>query len=296
MNERLLLLTAATKYRLHNLVALFRKKGTLICPNGFVFEFQRKNERDIKKLFEFSITYGVNFSEDDGFWHYGSDILVSPNGINFSIHLFDPLVFAETYLFDVHFTGFDLKGRVVIQAGGFTGDTALYYAFRGAKVFSFEPGINTFNQALENIKLNPELSDRIVMKNYALGSDGEIEFPIDPMGSGGLSVYSDVSKNTIKVRSVSIQTILRDLDIDNPYLLDLDIKGSEFEIIKENCISRFSIVRIEYITMIGGKNLGKRDELIKRLKELGFNNIRIFKHNETRLDLMDHGTIEAFKS
>jgi hypothetical protein len=31
------------------------------------------------------------------------------------------------------------------------------------------------------------------------------------------------------------------------------------------------------------------------LKEYGFNKIRIFKHNELALDLVDHGTIEAVR-
>jgi len=43
------------------------------------------------------------------------------------------------------------------------------------------------------------------------------------------------------------------------------------------------------------KKLGDRQELISKLKEYGFNKIRIFKHNETASDLMDHGTIEAVR-
>jgi tRNA G37 N-methylase Trm5 len=41
----------------------------------------------------------------------------------------------------------------VVQAGGFIGDTALYYASRGSKIYSFELDINSCNLALENIKL-----------------------------------------------------------------------------------------------------------------------------------------------
>ena len=62
--------------------------------------------------------------------------------------MFDPLIFSETFLADIHFSNFDLKNKIVIQAGGFIGDTALYYSSRGAKVFSFEPDINSYQLAL----------------------------------------------------------------------------------------------------------------------------------------------------
>jgi FkbM family methyltransferase len=209
--------------------------------------------------------------------------------------MFNPLVFSETFLSDIHFSDFNLENEIVIQAGGFIGDTALYYANRGAKVYSFEPDINSFNLALENIKLNPEFSKRIVMKNYAIGNDETIEFPINPNGSGGSSAYDLNGKKTIKVKSASIKTILEEFSIDNPYLLDLDIKGKEFEIINDKSISKFKMIRIEYSTSIDGKKIGEREQLIEKLKEYGFNKIRIFKHNGGRYDLMDHGTIEAVK-
>jgi len=52
---------------------------------------------------------------------------------------------------------------------------------------------------------------------------------------------------------------------------------------------------LEYSTSIDDKKIGERQQLIEKLKEYGFNKIRIFKHNELRYDLTDHGTIEATK-
>jgi len=156
--------------------------------------------------------------------------------------MFDALIFSETFLSDIHFSDFNLENEIVVQAGGFIGDTALYYAYRGANVYSFEPDINSFNLALENIKLNPELSKRIVMKNYAIGNDETIEFLVNPNGSGGSSAYSLNGKKTIKVKSVSIRTILEEFSSNDPYLLDLDIKGKEFEIINDKSISKFKMI------------------------------------------------------
>ena len=127
------------KKRLHNLINLLSKKGSLICPNGSELQFVEKNEKDVKRLYEFALFYGVNFSEKNGSWHYKDGVVELPNGIKFSVNKFDALIFAETFLRDVHFSDFDLESKVVVQAGGFIGDTALYYASRGARVFSFEP-------------------------------------------------------------------------------------------------------------------------------------------------------------
>ncbi len=290
-----LLRTLRNKNAFVNIINLFRRKGRLICPNGFVLNFNRNNQRDVKQLYSFSLNYGVNFSNEEGLWHYKSGIVETPKGIKFSITMFDPLIFSETFLADIHFSDFDLNNKIVIQAGGFIGDTALYYADRGAKVYSFEPDPNSYNLAIKNINLNRELSKKIVMKNYAIGADEEINFPVNSLGSGGSSAFNLENNQLVKIRSVSIGTILKEFSLDSHYLLDIDIKGKEFEVINDVSISDFSLVRIEYSTKIGNKVIGARKNILDKLQEYGFDKVRIFKHNELAYDLMEHGTIEATK-
>lgn len=295
MDKKLLIYTINRENRIHNFVNLLKKKGSFILPNNFRLNFNENNENDVKNLFAFGIVYGVLFSDKEGYWHYRNNIIATPSNVRFNIKKFDPLIFSETFLSDIHFSDFDLNNKIVVQAGGFIGDTALYYASRGAIIYSFEPDIDSYNIALENIKLNQELSKNIVMKNYAIGNDGEIDFPIDPNGSGDSSAYDLENKKTIKVKSVSLSSILNEFSIENPFLLDLDIKGKEFEIINDKSIPKFKMVRIEYSTHIGNKVIGNRDDIIYKLREYGFNKIRIFKHNELPFDLTNSGTIEAVK-
>ena len=299
MNTKLrlydLLNIIASKFGLRNVLNLLKKKGNLTCPNGFVISFDQTNKQWIKNLFLFSLYYGVHFSDLNGEWHYHDNKIETPSGIKFTIDRFDSLIFSETFLGDIHFSDFDLNDKIVVQAGGFTGDTALYYASRGAKVYSFEPDPNSYNLAIKNINLNTELSKKIVMKNYAIGADGEIDFPVNPSGSGGSSTFSLKNSKLVKVRSVSIGTIIKEFSLDSPYLLDLDIKGKEFEVIKDLSISKFSLIRIEYSTKILDKVIGTRKNILDKLQEYGFNKVRIFKHNELVYDLIEHGTIEAAK-
>jgi len=245
-------------------------------------------------LLFFAKRYGVQFKNKKGYWNYNSkqNIIVTPQGIKFYLSHFDPNIFSETFLSDIHFCDFNLKNKVVVQAGAFIGDTPLYYAYRGAKVYAFEPDYVSFNMAIKNVNLNKTLAKRIVLKNYAIGNDGYLNFPA--IGSGGSSIYTENSK-TKRVRCVSIKTILNEFNITKPFLLDLDIKGKEFEVIKDSSISEFEMVRIEYSSVIEGKKVGSSEDIIKALKEHGFNKIRIYKHNESPYDLHEHGTIEAHK-
>ena len=70
-------------HQVHNFISLLRKSGSLICSNGFRFDFNSRNKNDILRLFYFTITYGVKFSQDDGFWRYKDGLLTLPNGIRF---------------------------------------------------------------------------------------------------------------------------------------------------------------------------------------------------------------------
>ena len=280
-----------------NLLNLNKKTGKLICKNGLILNFNQTNYHNVKSLFYLSLLDGVLLSSKNkkGYWNYKNDIITTPQGIKFDIKSFDELIFAETFLYDIHFSDFDLKNKIVVQAGGFTGDTALYYAYRGAKVYSFEPNPESYNIALLNLKLNPQLKKRVIFKNFAIDKDGIVKFHINTESSGGSSIYEDKKEKTVRIRSLSINTILNEFNIKTPYLLDLDIKGSEFKIINEDAISKFKIVRIEYSTKIGNRTLGSREEIIKRLRQLGFNSIRIYKHNNGGYDLIECGTIEAKK-
>jgi FkbM family methyltransferase len=280
-----------------NLLNLNKKNGKLVCRNGFVLNFNETNYHNVRGLFYFSLLDGVLLSNKNkrGYWNYKNNIITTPQGIKFDIKAFDELIFAETFLHDIHFSDFNLRDKIVIQAGGFTGDTALYYANRGANVYSFEPDSNSYSVAIRNLKLNPKLNKKIVFQNLAVDKDGIIEFPVNDEGSGGSSIYNTDKNRIVKIRSVSIKTILEEFKIKNPFLLDLDIKGSEFNVINEKILSKFKIIRIEYSTKIGDKKIGSRSYIIKKLKQYGFNNIRIYKHNYGIYDLSEHGTIEAKK-
>jgi FkbM family methyltransferase len=83
------------------------------------------------------------------------------------------------------------------------------------------------------------------LENISIGEDKEVEFPVneDSMGS---SIYKTSGYKTIKVKSMSLTSILKEFKIKEPYLLDLDIEGAEFTVINDESVSKYRKVRIEY--------------------------------------------------
>jgi FkbM family methyltransferase len=287
-------------YTIRNPWVVFNNSGTIDLTDGTKLRFDSHNKSDVFQVALFALENGIRFGQDDGQWKVdqASNTIETPQKIKFYMEGFEARIFAETFLQDIHFVDFDLRGKTVVEAGAFLGDTALYYASKGAMVYSFEPDLKSYELAKKNIFLNPDLSGNISLSNCAIGKDGEIDFPVDDATRSSASVYSH-SPRFRKVKSLSLRTIIEEHNIDHPYLLHLDIKGEEFTIIKENAITNFDRVRMEYSSYLRSKKIDERslnlDMLLRTLRADGFKDIRLFKHNHERYDLRSHGTIDARK-
>jgi len=287
-------------YTIKNPWVLMRKSGTLRFSDGFNIHFTKETKSDVMMMAAFALWQDVHFRTlqaqgvEREYWILDphTRTIRTPSGITFRWTYFNPTIFAETYLYDVHFVDFDLTGKTIVEAGANVGDTALYFASKGARVYSFEPDPDVYVQLLDNLSLNPELAKLIVPTQAALGTDGLVKFPAKVYGRG--SIFLPSGEHRV-VKSMSIKTILEKFKLENPFLLHLDIKGSEFTVIDQDEISAFSRVRIEYTCDLPPGTIRDPQLLIDRLKGYGFTHIRVFKHSCGRYDLKLHGTIEARK-
>lgn len=283
------------KYTIVNPWVLFKKVGKIKLSDGQIFYFNKDNKKDIVELVLFALSSGIHFGKTKYQWKFNQQkgYIETHQGIKFKLKGIGGII-DETFLKQIHFVGFDLKNKIIITAGAYIGDTPLFYSYYGAKVYAFEPNPISFNVAKENFNLNPRLKNNIILRLYAIGKDGKVQFPLEK-DSGTSSIYKIKDKN-IEVKSVSISTILKKFNIKHPFLLDLDIKGAEFEVITDPAISKFDKLRIEYSPYFLKKEAGySLDFLIEKIKKQGFSKIRIYKHNDSRVDLKNHGTIEAEK-
>lgn len=139
-----------------------------------------------------------------------------------------------------------VKDRVVIDLGANIGDSAIYFASRGAKlVLAFEPDEMCYNLALKNIEAN---------------DFGNV---INLVRAGCASNQPD-TKNASDVPQLSLDEIIKKFQIDDA-ILKMDCEGCEYEVIlntSREILRRFSHLKLEY-------HQGYRD-LRDKLRSFGF--------------------------
>ena len=103
------------------------------------------------------------------------------------------------------YDGFDYNDSVVLDIGGFIGDTALFFIAKGAKkVIVYEPVPENADEIIRNAAING-LSGRVIVKPFAVtDTDGYIEvIKSKDYGTVGFSVLAQYTGETVKLPSRS---------------------------------------------------------------------------------------------
>jgi len=208
-------------------------------------------------------------------------IIETSNGVKFYLDLISAYnSIIETFINDLHHINSKInwKDKVVIDVGPEYGDTPLYFASLGAKVYAFEPQKVHYDGMIENLNLNPELSKKIIPINVAIGKDGPVDFFVqkDFVGSPGASfVYNTRGEQSKKITidSFSLESAMKKFKIKHVDLLKMDCKGCEF-FLNSNALANIDSVKIEYLA----KNENKLDDLIKILNQSNFQHY-IYRQN-----------------
>ena len=159
----------------------------------------------------------------------------------------------------------DVKDRVVIDIGANIGDTAIYFALKGAKhVYAFEPYSYSYGIAMQNIKLN-KLQDKItLLKEGCGGKEGKIKVDVSYKNVGGTDLKNFKNGNNIDITTLG-ELIKRFGIVDNA-ILKIDCEGCEYEVLlgaQNSDLRKFKQIQIEY--HYGYLNLKKK------LEDAGFN-------------------------
>ena len=130
---------------------------------------------------------------------------------------------------------------IVIDIGANQGFFACYAAYKGAKVFAFEPFEESFKTMMDNLELN-QLSDRIVARPWAIGGqDGSTELIYTNWLGGGMNTINvdfvkETALNTLGSTTVNCYTlprIIEEFNINRIRLCKIDCEGAEFDILKQ---------------------------------------------------------------
>ena len=143
---------------------------------------------------------------------------------------------------------FKVKDNTVIDIGANIGDTAIFFAYNGAKrIIGVEPFHKNFEVAEKNINAN-KLTDTIVLVKAGCGSKtGSVK--IDPGYNSSIeSRLVDFNEGEY-VPVITLQDIIQKYSIPIGSVLKIDCEGCEYDIIENtpsDIISHFNHIQIEY--------------------------------------------------
>lgn len=148
---------------------------------------------------------------------------------------------AEVFVSKVY--GDSLNKGTVIDIGMSSGESAIYFASRGAKlVIGLEPFTESYEMALENIKLN-KMEDKVLPLHMALSSkDGDADLNIARKfpNVNSLALRPAISRASFdsmeNVRTIRLETLFARQKVSRLDLLKLDCEGCEYD-----CISSDSL-------------------------------------------------------
>lgn len=270
-----------------------RWKGFIELRDGSRLQAEHSRRNQVRKLLTLA-SHGASFRDAPGSgvanWKvdWNRNIVVTPSGLTFDLDSVNPVVFAETFLYQVHFQHSPLAGRTVVDIGANVGDTALYFAQLGALVYAVEPEPENYDYLLRNISLNPNLAARVIPIKEALSQLRNVPFYA---GRGADSSIHGTGKSST-VAGSTLSELIERYSIKEPFLLKVDCKGCEVDLIEDRSIEVFDRVAIEYITR------GRRsspEAICAKLQSHGFTDFRAYKHNTKEFSLAVHGIVEAWK-
>jgi FkbM family methyltransferase len=160
--------------------------------------------------------------------------------------IFDAVV--EVFFSDVY-GDLDVKDRTVLDIGAGIGDSAIYFALKGARqVISLEPYPSLYKRALTNIKAN-KLIDRVLLLNSALGpSSGYIKLPDQNIHEYSLVRRKPQSNGAlVNIPIYNLDQLVKEFNLENG-VLKIDCEGCEYEALmhRPQTLSKFKYIQVEY--------------------------------------------------
>ena len=168
-------------------------------------------------------------------------------GVKF-VHMYWPII--ETFEEDQYDMA-DVRGKQVVDVGAFVGDSAIYFALKGAeRVYTIEPYPLAYEELVRNVDLNG-LRGRAIPLNLAISYVDE--YVSIPPGLDVSEVPVTLFKGpgegraALKVRAAGLGDVVRGYGV-RPDVPKMDCEGCEYDVILRDydTVSQFEQVMFEY--------------------------------------------------
>lgn len=169
--------------------------------------------------------------------------------------------------------------------GEFTSDMEKLYKIKKSILVEANP---------TNFKQLP-VKNNYVLYNNAISNieDSEIEFFEDPKSPyNGSMVFNYFNGISHKIKTITLEKILKDNDIDYVDILKIDIEGSEYDLlenISEKILSITKQITVEFHDFVNPELKNRTNEIIKKIEYFGFKRISkpiVHMHNSENYDVL----------
>ena len=238
-------------------LGLKKANFTMVLRNGvkfkinkpedyFLFWESKQGEQELVKPLD--LNRPVKIIEKNKIIKFKFDNKTLKFSYNSQKQLHNTLGMIREQFIDEQYKWLDVKNRIVIDIGANIGDSAIYFALKGAKhVYAFEPYPYSYGIAMQNIKLN-KLQYKITLLNEGCsGKGGKIKINAEYENLGGTDL-----KNFEKGTNINITTlreILKRFEITEEAVLKIDCEGCEYGVLLEtqdSVLRKFKQIQVEY--------------------------------------------------
>jgi FkbM family methyltransferase len=162
----------------------------------------------------------------------------------------------------------DIKDKIVLDIGGYIGDTAIYFSNLGASmVYVYEPHPVLYQILAKNIELNN--LKNVITINCGASNENSIIFAKEdnfyngPTGAFGSKLSREREGKRVEMKAVSFKEIIENIgEID---FVKMDCEGCEFQVLL-SC-GRLHLKRIRKMVVEYHSN---PEKIIKHLEDSGF--------------------------
>ncbi|MDG6994619.1 MAG: FkbM family methyltransferase [Nitrososphaerota archaeon] len=178
----------------------------------------------------------------------------------------------------------NFEGKDVVDIGANLGDSAIYFAMRGAKrVIALEPDPSLFLLAKKNIQFNG-LTSKVLLLNEAVG---DLSRDLDQPKVLHNANWRNASDQASEVHRSSLEDLVAEFSL-NDAILKVDCVGCELGLIlnsSDSALSMFSFLAIKYYDDL--------EEIRTRLIKAGYRIIKVTSYFVRNRSYRRHGRIFA---
>jgi FkbM family methyltransferase len=230
---------------------LRKKPYRVVFSNGVVFQVTWTQLRFLRDNFNLVKKYHLQQIDDEVF-----KITTDSYQLIGSIDLMCTMAEIETGIYK-----YDYQDKVVLDIGGYEGDSALFFWLNGAKkIVIYEPVLEHRKFICENIRLNK--INAVVYSEGIGNEDGEITVAYNRTDACfGLEIKAPQNKMDIRIKDVT-----RVISESGADIAKIDCEGAEISLIT---VPKETLRKLEYV-MVEAHTSQIRHMLIEKFESSGF--------------------------